>query len=151
MIKNIKNFLIIFFIFQQLKSQISQTDQNGFNPFCNETLHLICMVSPQGLLVVLNQCSLKPEVLKCIYAWCPFFTWICNVNRDLFHEVLQNFNCILNVLNYPRVQIGSRLPGKVPLSGTFPGNPIVWMLAGTSPGDPTKLVGSGDERATLGS
>ena len=51
----------------------------------------------------------------------------------------------------PRVHIGSHLPGKVPLSGTFPGNPIVWTLAGTSPGDPTKLVGSGDERATLGS
>ena len=51
------------------------------------------------------------------------------------------------------------LPGKryalrshqVPFAGTFPGNLIVWTLAGTSPGDPTKLVGSGDERATLGS
>ena len=33
MIKSITNFLIIFFIFQQLKSQISQIDQNGYNPF----------------------------------------------------------------------------------------------------------------------
>ena len=31
------NFLIIFFIFQQL---ISQIDQNGYNPFCDETLHI---------------------------------------------------------------------------------------------------------------
>ena len=46
----------------------------------------------------------------------------------------------------PCVQIGSRLPGEVPLSGTFPGNPIVWTLAGTSPGGPTKHVGSGEER-----
>ena len=41
MIKGITNFLIIFFIFQQLKSQISQIDQNGVNPFCDETLHLV--------------------------------------------------------------------------------------------------------------
>ena len=40
MIKSITNFLIIFFIFQQLESQISQIDQNGFNPFCDETLHI---------------------------------------------------------------------------------------------------------------
>ena len=38
MITSITNFLIIFFIFQQLKSQI---DQNGFNPFCDETLHIL--------------------------------------------------------------------------------------------------------------
>ena len=41
MIKSITNFLIIFFIFQQLKSQISQIDQNGYNTFCDETLHLL--------------------------------------------------------------------------------------------------------------
>ena len=35
MLKSITNFLIIFFIFQQLKSQISQIDQNGYNPFCH--------------------------------------------------------------------------------------------------------------------
>ena len=40
MIKSINNFLIIFFIFQQLKSQISQIDQNGVKPFCDETLHI---------------------------------------------------------------------------------------------------------------
>ena len=40
MIKSITPFLIIFFIFQQLKSQISQIDQNGYNPFCDETLHI---------------------------------------------------------------------------------------------------------------
>ena len=40
MIKSITNFLVIFFIFQQLKSQISEIDQNGFNPFCDETLHI---------------------------------------------------------------------------------------------------------------
>ena len=41
MIKSITNFLLIFFIFQQLKSQISQIDQNGYNAFCDETLHLL--------------------------------------------------------------------------------------------------------------
>ena len=40
MIKSITNFLIIFFIFQQLKSQISQIDQNGVKPFCDETLQI---------------------------------------------------------------------------------------------------------------
>ena len=40
MIKSIPNFLIILFIFQQLKSQISSIDQYGVNPFCNETLHI---------------------------------------------------------------------------------------------------------------
>ena len=40
MIKSITNFLIIFFIFQQLKSQISQIDQNGYSAFCDETLHM---------------------------------------------------------------------------------------------------------------
>ena len=40
MIKSITNFLIIFFIFQQLNSQISQIDQNGYNAFCDETLHM---------------------------------------------------------------------------------------------------------------
>ena len=51
----------------------------------------------------------------------------------------------------PCVQTGSRLAGKVALGRTFPGNPIVWTLAGTSPGDPTDHVGFGDEIATLGS
>ena len=40
MIKSSTNFLIIFFIFQLLKSLISQIDQNGYNPFCDETLHM---------------------------------------------------------------------------------------------------------------
>ena len=39
MIKSITNFLI-FFIFQQLKFKISQIDQNGVKPFCDETLHI---------------------------------------------------------------------------------------------------------------
>ena len=45
MIKSITNFLIIFFIFQQLKSQISKFDQNGYNPFCDETIHVISLLS----------------------------------------------------------------------------------------------------------
>ena len=45
MIKSITNFLIIFFIFQQLKSQISQIDQNGYNAFCDETLQVLYGVS----------------------------------------------------------------------------------------------------------
>ena len=41
MTKSITNFLIIFFIFQQLKYQISKIYQNGFNSFCDETLQMI--------------------------------------------------------------------------------------------------------------
>ena len=41
MIKSITNFLNIFFIFQQLKSKVSQIDQNGYNPFCDETLQIL--------------------------------------------------------------------------------------------------------------
>ena len=33
--------LQFFFFFQQLKSKISQIDQNGVNPFCDETLHIL--------------------------------------------------------------------------------------------------------------
>ena len=44
MINSITNFLIIVFIFQQLKSQISQIHQNGVKPFCDETLHT-CILS----------------------------------------------------------------------------------------------------------
>ena len=40
MIKSITHVLIILFIFQQLKSQISQIYQNGYNAVCDETLHL---------------------------------------------------------------------------------------------------------------
>ena len=40
MIKTITDVRIIFFIFQQLKSQISEIDRNGFNPYCDETLHI---------------------------------------------------------------------------------------------------------------
>ena len=40
MIKSITNVLIIFSIYPQLKSQISQIDQNGVNPFCDENLNL---------------------------------------------------------------------------------------------------------------
>ena len=38
------NFLIIFFIFKQLKSQISQIDQIGYNAFCDETLHMDSLI-----------------------------------------------------------------------------------------------------------
>ena len=44
MIKSITNVLIILFIFQQFKSQISQIDQNGYNAFCDETLHILLYV-----------------------------------------------------------------------------------------------------------
>ena len=41
MIKSIRNFLIIFFIFQQLQSQISQFDKNLLIGFCEQILHII--------------------------------------------------------------------------------------------------------------
>ena len=62
MIKSITNFLIIFFIFQQLKSQISQIDQNGVKPFCDETLQVI--------LHIKLRCSMKnsfPDTFMYIY------------------------------------------------------------------------------------
>ena len=39
--KVLQIFLLFCFIFQQIKSQISQIDQNGYNPFCNETLQVV--------------------------------------------------------------------------------------------------------------
>ena len=39
MIKTITNCHIIFFIFQQLRSQLYQIYQNGIDPFCDETLN----------------------------------------------------------------------------------------------------------------
>ena len=48
MIKSITHFLIIFFIFQQLKSQISQIDQNGYNAFCDETLQILGQETSAG-------------------------------------------------------------------------------------------------------
>ena len=48
MIKSITHFLIIFFIFQQLISQISQIDQNGVKPFCDETLNMIFITDFDG-------------------------------------------------------------------------------------------------------
>ena len=54
MIKSITNVLIIFFIFQQLKSQISKINQNGYNPFCDETLHLFLAKISADFLGVAN-------------------------------------------------------------------------------------------------
>ena len=80
-----------------------------------------------------------------VHASPSFMNNSAQMSSSLFHVPK------LQVQHKPRVQTGSHLPGKVPLSGTFPGNPIVWTLAGTSPGGPTKHVGSGEGRATLGS
>ena len=57
MIKSITNFLIIFFIFQQLKAQISQIDQNGYNAFCDETLHIYVNSD--------NRCFIKVAPTRC--------------------------------------------------------------------------------------
>ena len=56
MIKSITNFLIIFFIFQQLKSQISQIDQNGYNAFCDEILVSLCLECiSNNIYIFINQ------------------------------------------------------------------------------------------------
>ena len=52
---------------------------------------------------------------------------------------------VLAVL-FPPVQTGPRLAGKVP----FPGNHIVWTLAGTCPRVPTKHVGFRGRKLTIG-
>ena len=44
MIKSITNFLIIFFIFQQL-NLTDLKDQNGVNPFCDETLQVYVIIT----------------------------------------------------------------------------------------------------------
>ena len=62
MIKSITNFLIIFFIFQQLKSQISQIDQNGYNTFCDETLHNLLI---QGAAISHTGTELERVNLHC--------------------------------------------------------------------------------------
>ena len=88
-----------------------------------------------------NKACLNFEIELCLM-WCHI------ERRQWDHEIwwMQyrpwqvHPTCCLGVI--PRVQTTSRLPGKVPLSGTFPGNPIVWTLARTSPGGPTKHVGS---------
>ena len=54
MIKSITHFLIIFFIFQQLKSQISKIYHNGYNLICDETLHILtvyCTIHVPGKVV----------------------------------------------------------------------------------------------------
>ena len=52
MIKSITHFLITFFIFQKLQSQISQIVTNGYNPFCDETLHFHFFEALKGAFVV---------------------------------------------------------------------------------------------------
>ena len=56
MIKSITNVLIIFFIFQQIQSKISQINQNAYNPFWDETLqihtmygHIVDQLTPNGI------------------------------------------------------------------------------------------------------
>ena len=54
MIKSITSVLIIFFIFQQLKFQISKIDQNGYYPFCDETFHLYLSYQSIGVFLPLK-------------------------------------------------------------------------------------------------
>ena len=46
-------FLSFSFIFQQLKSQISQIDQHGYDPFCDETLPIYVYRMIEGLTLKL--------------------------------------------------------------------------------------------------
>ena len=63
-------------------------------------------------------------ILVCyIQARCSLF---CPKNH--LYKIKKLLLGLERALILPRVQIGSRLPGKVPLSGTFPGNPIVLGL-----------------------
>ena len=88
MIKSITNFLIIFFMFQPLKSQISQIDQNGYNSFCDETLHLYSWC---GNSMICNR-----QVYKCINA-----VTIGQYCKDLIQEpnyrILHNY--VLRILH----------------------------------------------------
>ena len=59
MIKSITNFLIIFSIFQQLKSQISKID--GYNAFCDETLHFLLRYAPD--------CTFPSRKMKISLPW----------------------------------------------------------------------------------
>ena len=62
MIKSITNFLIIFFIFQWLKSEISQIDQNGVTPFCDETLQI--QLRDRNIITVCDNYGVKVEPWK---------------------------------------------------------------------------------------
>ena len=61
MIKSIKNFLIIFLIFQQLKSQISKIYPNGYNLFCDETLYIFFHS------VLLTLCVLRSPICTSVH------------------------------------------------------------------------------------
>ena len=86
MIKNITNFLYIFFIFQQLKSKISKIYQNGYKPFCDETLQLDKWVSfflihsSTFLLAVIFSWFCTPEFPKLDI---DIVTAVCNFLSDL--------------------------------------------------------------------
>ena len=52
MIKSITNFLIISLYFSSLNLKISQIDQNGVIPFCDETLHMVVMMMMIELIMI---------------------------------------------------------------------------------------------------
>ena len=68
----------------------------------------------------------------------------------LWVESTNQYTTVLPPYHRHPVQTGPRLAGKVPPSGTFPGNHIVWTLAGTCPRVPTKHVGFRGRKSTLG-
>ena len=66
MIKSITYSIIIFFIFQQLKSQISQIDQNGYNPFCDETLQIFQATLHGECVILYTKINTNINLLKVI-------------------------------------------------------------------------------------
>ena len=75
----------------------------------------------------------------------------CQVGADTFLTISEDCpSSLVEAVSHP-VQTGPRLAGKVPPSGTFPGNHIVWKLAGTYPTSPPDMLGSGDENRPWGS
>ena len=62
-------FCITFFVFQQLKSQISQIDQNGYNAFCDETLHIKAITTIRAQF---------PNQINPLFIICRLFALIYN-------------------------------------------------------------------------
>ena len=98
MIKSITNFLIIFFIFQQLKSHISQNDQNGYNAFCDETLHLFL---PEYISFGIIFCFLLPRMILIsfqVFFMLPLHFWKISLKYNFLEFLKRDVSLFLKAV-----------------------------------------------------
>ena len=96
MTQSMTQFVIMFFIFQLLTSQI---DQNGVNPFCDDTLHILsftCEYAQYGYYEVAFLCLLTDHVTSHIVLYNEYFI--------PFHSLV---GCPFSLADFqsPRVQV----------------------------------------------